>query len=108
MTKIQMFITILVAIIATFIDRVVPLFLFSKNKKTPEIIKYLGRVLPAALFSFLVVYCFKDTTFTKSPYGLPEIIAFIYIVVVHLIFRKLLLSIFTGTLLYMGILAVSC
>lgn len=108
MTKLEIFITILMAIIATFIDRVLPLFLFSKNKSTPDTIKYLGRVLPAALFSFLVVYCFKDINFTKSPYGIPEIIAFVYIIIIHLIFRKLLLSIFTGTLMYMWVLAISC
>ena len=104
MSKLEIFITVLIAAVATYIDRLVPIVIFSKNKKTPEILKYLGRVLPPALFAFLIVYCFKDISFVSSPYGLPEIIAFVYIIIIHIIFRKLLLSIFSGTLLYMILL----
>ena len=49
----------------------------------------------------LVVYCFKNVSLLSAPYGLPELIAAIFVVAVHKWKHSLLLSIGGGTALYM-------
>lgn len=75
--------------------------IFSKTSKPPAIIKYLGAVLPAAVMGLLVVYSLKDVTLWTYPHGLPELLAILALVVIHLVKRNMLLSIATGTIVYM-------
>ena len=49
----------------------------------------------------LVVYCLKDVSPLTAPFGLPELLAAVAIVAVHLWKRNTLLSIGGGTLFYM-------
>ena len=74
---------------------------FGSGKKTPDIIVYLGKVLPYAIIGMLVVYCMKDVKFLQYPYGLPEIIACVAVAALHIWKRNSLLSIGVGTVLYM-------
>lgn len=90
----------------TFFIRALPFLLFPGNRKTPAYITYLGKVLPFAIIGMLVVYCFKDTTVLASPFGMPELIVTIAIVLVHIWKRNTLLSIGGGTLLYMFLVQV--
>ena len=62
---------------------------------------YLGRVLPPVMMGLLVVYCLKSVPILTFPYGLPELIAIAFIVIIHLWKRNVLLSIGCGTALYM-------
>lgn len=79
--------------------RSLPFFIF--KDETPEYIKYLGDVLPQAIIAMLVVYCFKDYTYTQYPYALPAFIAGLSVVIVHYLKRNSILSILTGTIIYM-------
>lgn len=85
----------------TFFIRALPFLLFPGHKQTPAYITYLGRVLPFAIIGMLVIYCFKDTAVLSAPFGVPELITTIAIVLVHVWKRNTLLSIGGGTLLYM-------
>lgn len=76
-------------------------FLIFKGKKTPEFIVYLGKVLPFAIMGMLVVYCLKGVSIVKFPFGLPELIAGVVVVLLHLWKRNTLVSISVGTILYM-------
>ena len=49
MSKIQQLIIILIVAFATMITRFLPFIVFPANKETPSYIKYLGKVLPAAV-----------------------------------------------------------
>ena len=62
--------------------------------------------LPPAVFGMLVVYCLKGLSFTAPAYGLPELIGVVTVVVLHLIFRKMLISIGVGTVVYMVLLNI--
>ena len=63
MTAIQMGITIAVCTAATMLTRFLPFVVFSsKDQQPPEVVRYLGRVLPAAIFGMLIVYCLKSVT----------------------------------------------
>ena len=94
---------LMVAVIAlvTIALRFAPFLIFGGKKRTPEIITYLGKVLPYAIMGMLVVFCLKGVTPLKFPYGLPELIASAVVVALHVWKRNTLLSIIGGTAVYM-------
>ncbi len=69
--------------------------------KTPKFILYLGRVLPYAVMTMLAVYCLREVSFFKGSHGIPEAAACIVVVILHVWRRNTILSIISGTLLYM-------
>jgi len=101
MTSTQVLITIAVIAIATQLTRALPFFLFPENKKTPGYILYLGKVLPYAVMGMLTVYCLKNVSFVSSPFGIPEVVAVLCVVALHLWRNNTLLSISVGTAVYM-------
>ena len=92
---------IVVAALVTMATRFLPFLIFRGGKKTPDLIVYLGKVLPYAIMGMLVVYCMKDVAFLEAPYGLPEIIGCVVVALLHLWKRNTLLSIGAGTVFYM-------
>lgn len=92
---------ILAVALTTFGTRVVPFLFFPKGKEIPKTIQYLGKVLTPAVIGMLVVYCLKGTTVLEAPHGLPEAVAVLCVVVLHIWKRNNLLSIGGGTVLYM-------
>lgn len=92
---------VLVSALMTALLRFLPFFIFSGKRKTPGTILYLARVLPYAIMGMLVVYCLKHVSFVSFPFGLPEIIASLCVVLLHLFKRNTLLSIGGGTAVYM-------
>ena len=84
---------------ATILLRAAP-FLIFKNR-APAWVLYLGRVLPPAIIGMLVIYCLKDTAFLSAPYGAPELIAGLLVVLLQARKRNILLSILAGTACYM-------
>ncbi|MGI6011307.1 MAG: branched-chain amino acid transporter permease [Ruminococcus sp.] len=101
MTNLQIFLTVLIITAVTVLTRVLPFVMFPGNKKTPEFVVYLGKVLPFAIMGMLVVYCFKSVSVFSWPHGLPELIAGVFVVAVHKWKHNLLFSIGGGTVLYM-------
>ena len=71
------------------------------RNETPKYVSYLGRVLPPAIIGMLVVYCLKDITPIAAPFGIPELLAAACVVGVQVWKRKSLISILTGTVIYM-------
>ena len=92
---------ILVAVMSavTVLLRALPFLVF--RKKVPAYVTYLGRVLPPASIGMLVIYCLKDTTVTAAPFGAPELIAGALVVILQAWKRNALLSILSGTAVYM-------
>lgn len=101
MTVTQQMITIGMVILGTMITRFVPFLMFPAGKPTPRYIQYLGRVLPAAVFGLLVVYCLKNVSPFTGSRGIPELIGIVATAVLHLWKRQMLLSIAGGTICYM-------
>ena len=93
-------IVIFVIAFTTFLTRVIPFILFPDNKKTPAYIIYLGNVLPYAIMGMLVIYCLKGVSVSIFPFGIPELISVIFVVAIQLWKRNTLLSISSGTILY--------
>ncbi|MBU3877404.1 branched-chain amino acid transporter permease [Faecalicatena sp. AGMB00832] len=92
---------ILAVAVTTFATRAVPFLIFPKGKPIPKTIEYLGKVLTPAVIGMLVVYCLKDTPVAAAPHGIPELIAVLAVVILHVWKRNNLLSIGAGTVLYM-------
>ncbi len=90
---------IMAAVIA--FTRFLPFLAFPEGRKRPKIITYLGGVLPYAIIGMLVVYCFKGVSVFSYPYGLPELIAGVFVVGVHVWLRNTLISVFGGVAVYM-------
>lgn len=92
---------IVVVAIVTFVTRLLPFAVFPKDKDIPKVVQYLGKALPPAVIGMLVVYCFKSVQVRSFPFGLPELIAGVAVVALHVWKRNNLLSIGVGTVLYM-------
>ena len=101
MTLVQQIITIGMAVIGTMVTRFLPFLVFPAGKPTPRYVRYLGRVLPAAVFGLLVIYCLKGVDFLSGSHGIPELLSIGVVAAVHLWKRQMLLSIASGTVCYM-------
>ena len=95
------FIMIIVCTLVTMLTRFLPFLIFNEHRKTPEIILYLGKVLPCAIMGMLVVYCLKDVAFLSAPFGIPELLGIAVVALLHIWKRNSLLSIGVGTVFYM-------
>lgn len=87
--------------VCTIITRAVPFLIFGGKKEVPTAVHYLGKVLPPAIMAMLVVYCLKGVSFLQGSRWIPEILAIMLVVVLHLWKKNTLLSIGTGTICYM-------
>lgn len=100
-TTTQLFIFFGIVVLGTVITRVLPFLLFPEKKEIPKYVNYLADILPYTIIGMLVVYCLKDVSILKAPYGLPEAISIVAIIILHIWKKNTLLSIGGGALLYM-------
>ena len=101
MTLTQQLITIAMIVLGTALTRYLPFMLFPAGKQTPPYVRYLGKVLPSAVFGLLVIYCLRNVNVLGGTYGIPELLAITLVIVLHLWKRQMLLSIAGGTIFYM-------
>lgn len=101
MSDLQFILTIAVCAAATMLTRFLPFLVFgSRGGRVPEVVEYLGHVLPAAIFGMLIVYCLKGVSFATGSHGIPEAIAIGVTVALHKWKNQTLVSIAGGTLCY--------
>lgn len=101
MTMPQQIVTIAMCVLGTMATRFLPFLIFRDNRPTPKYITYLGKVLPGAIFSMLVIYCLRNVSLLQGSHGLPEAIAIAATIGLHVWKRQMLLSIAGGTVCYM-------
>lgn len=96
---------ILIMSVVTYLVRALPFWLFGKEGRTvPKAVVYLGHVLPAAIIAVLVIYCLRNTDIAAGSHGIPEWIAVLAVVLLHIWKRNSIISILGGTVLYMLLL----
>ena len=101
MSDLQFILTIAVCAAATMLTRFLPFLVFgSRGGKVPEVVEYLGHVLPAAIFGMLIVYCLKGVTPFSGSHGIPEALALLATIALHKWKHQTLLSVTGGTLCY--------
>lgn len=101
MTLTQEIITVAMVVLATMLTRFLPFLVFPEGKPTPKYIRYLGKVLPAAVFGLLIIYSLKNVSIFSGSHGIPEFLSIALVVALHLWKRQMLLSIAGGTVCYM-------
>ena len=84
----------------TWALRAFPFLLFG-SRPLPKMIRYLGKALPPAIMTVLVIYCLRDISPVQSPYGIPELAACVLVIVLQVIRKNMYLSIISGTVCYM-------
>lgn len=106
MTLTEQIITIGLCALATMATRFIPFMVFNEKRKTPEFIEYIGKYLPLAVFSMLIVYCLKDVNLFAGTHGVPEAVAIVCTILIHLWRKNMLISIASGTVIYMILIRV--
>ncbi|MBQ7954655.1 MAG: AzlD domain-containing protein [Lachnospiraceae bacterium] len=88
------------AVVTAFL-RFLPFLIWNGKRKTPAYILFLGKYLPYSIMGMLVVYCLKGVQILTFPHGLPELLAVVAVILLHVWKKNTLLSIIGGTALYM-------
>lgn len=101
MTFTQQIITVGMVVLGTALTRFLPFLIFPADRPTPKYIRYLGTVLPSAVFGLLIVYSLKDVNLFAGSHGVPELISILLVITLHVWKRQMLLSIAGGTVCYM-------
>lgn len=101
MTLSQQIVTVALIVLATMLTRFLPFLLFPAGKPTPNYIRYLGKVLPSAVFGLLVIYSLRNVSVLTGSHALPELLSIALVIVLHCWKRQILLSIAGGTVCYM-------
>ena len=96
----QSILIIAVCAVCTFIERALPFVIFRKGE-VPEVVRYLGKVLPMAIMATLVIYCIRGISFAATASWLPTLIACGITAILHLWKHNAFLSILGGTAVYM-------
>lgn len=86
--------------LATVATRALP-FLLLRGREHNPLLEYLGRNLPPAVMTILVLFAVRDVQVLTPPHGLPEAAALGLTVALQLWRGNALLSIAAGTGLYM-------
>ena len=103
MTELHGVLLVAITSAVTILLRFLPFAIFSGNRKTPAYVTYLGKVLPYAIMGMLVVFCLKGVSLTAAPHGIPEAIACVLVILLHVWKRNTLVSILGGTVCYMAL-----
>ncbi|MBR1730976.1 MAG: AzlD domain-containing protein [Ruminococcus sp.] len=87
--------------LVTAATRYAPFLFFGHGKEPAKWIKYLGKVLPPALMSVLIIYCISSVNFLGGSHGIPELLCIGIAMGLHAWKGNVLLSISVSTVVYM-------
>jgi branched-subunit amino acid transport protein AzlD len=96
----QALVATLIAATVTFATRVIP-FIFFRQKKPSPLIHYAQRYIPPMTMVILVLYCVKDTPWGDVSRAAAIFIPIVITAALHIWRGNALISIFSGTALYM-------
>ena len=97
----EILLILIVAGAVTFIIRWFPFAVFRAGDEMGPGLRALGKNLPFAAIAILIIYCLRSVNTLVFPYGLPEAISILLVVLLHLWKRNNLISIGSGTVIYM-------
>lgn len=101
MNDTHVWLTVAVIALVTAALRFLPFVIFGGGRKTPQVVERLGAALPSAIMAMLVVYCLKGTSFASAAGWVPALIGVAVTAGLHVSRRNTLLSIVSGTVVYM-------
>jgi branched-subunit amino acid transport protein AzlD len=100
----KILIAIAVSALITLFLRAIPFLLFHGTKQMPDKLSYLGKILPPAIMSVLIIYCLRDAGSDPVGIGIPKLVGVIIVAVSYKIKHNILISILAGTISYMLLL----
>ena len=100
------FLIILAMGVATLVTRIAPVLIFGRDRKVPDLILYLGKVMPYTAMGLLIIYCLKDVSVLEGSHALPEGIALAVVIASYIWKRNTIFSVVLGTVLYMVLVQV--
>lgn len=83
----------------TFTLRSLP-FAILRPLRDSTLVAYLSRHMPAGIMVILAIYTLRDVPLGEEPHGLPEALALLVTVTLHLWKRNAVASIIGGTAVY--------
>lgn len=101
MSDFYMIMVIAVMAAVTILLRFLPFIVFDHGEQLPGWISYLGKVLPPAIMSMLLIYCLRNIDLAGGSHGIPELICVGVAMIIHNRKGNTLLSIGVSTILYM-------
>ncbi|MGD9624478.1 MAG: branched-chain amino acid transporter permease [Arcobacter sp.] len=102
MNNLEIYIAIFIMVLVNYFTRAFP-FLFFSKKELPSYLIFIAKYFPAIIMSILIIYTLKDIDFKTEFYGIKEISGIFFTAILHLVFKNYLISIFVGTIFYMGL-----
>ena len=106
MNNTELLITVLICAAVTAGLRFAPFILFAGRKEPPQFITWLCNKLPRAVMAMLVIYCLKDLNFTGTASYVPALVGVVVTSFLHVAKRQMMLSIASGTLVYMLLIRI--
>lgn len=106
MSNLYILLALITSGVMTFAIRLFPFLVLRNQTNLSNRMQFIASVLPQAIITILVVYCLKDISFVKAPFGIPELIAVAIVVLLQCWKENTLLSIFVPTVIYMVLLQV--
>lgn len=103
MSNTELILAIAVMSLVNIFTRAFP-FLFFTKKELPKSLLFIEKFFPATIMTILIFYSIKDIDFLVYPYGLKELLGIIVTIILHLSLKNYLISIFFGTIFYMGMI----
>ena len=99
---------LIVAVVAlvTIALRFLPFWIFGGKRKTPQVVLYLGKVLPYAIMGMLVIYCLRSVYGGSVTSIISQFLACAVVAGLHIWKRNTLLSIIGGTAVYMVLVQI--
>ena len=102
MSNYEIYRAIAIMTVVNYFTRVFP-FLFFRKNDLPSYILFIEKYFPSVIMTILIFYTLKEINFSLVPYGMKELGSIVFTALLHLIFKNYLVSIFIGTLFYMGL-----
>jgi branched-subunit amino acid transport protein AzlD len=99
MTLYSSYLIVIAVGLITFKLRLLP-FIFRNIIEKNNTLKYIKDYLPASVMLILVIYTLKDINYQLYPYGLNELSSIFLVIILHLRYRNVLLSMISGTIFY--------
>lgn len=99
------FSAVIVVFVITFSLRAAP-FVFLSRMQNSQILKYLGYAMPAGVMLILVVFSLQDVRFELMEDWAPHLAGVLATVVLHLSFRRVLVSLLGGVGLFALVLSL--
>lgn len=99
MTLYSSYLIVIAVGLITFKLRLLP-FIFRNIIEKNNTLKSIKDYLPASVMLILVIYTLKDISYQLYPYGLNELSSIFLIIILHLRYRNVLLSMISGTIFY--------